>query len=462
MINFKKALAGAALLAAAVSFASADDKITVNATAINDVNAAPASMSDASTAGRFGTDVDDYMGVNDWSNVEFDKWFGFVGYNFDGNKFNMGYATKLKDNYLGFYFGGYGADFTMKSRFSSDTDAVPNSYTYQATSTEQYAFALLFGTAKGIGIKASVYYAPTQDNGNDSNYNKPDTSKDAYTSLDVWELYADLQVGLGDEKATHFEIGLDSNVAKASSNQGYTDASWYDLYLRGGLTLKEWDLDLDTRWRITPLVRKEGKDYKEWQYGETNNLIQFTAARAFDYEATEKLALSAKFAFPLSFGITADYDASKTDTTSSGDWTYNTARTHNIDIVLTPTLDLGAKYKVLPNKFDFNFGTSLELGNIGWNIIATGSRKSDSASYDDTVTDVTFGWDHRTMDITWVSGFTVHFSEKVTLDAEYQIMRRVLNGFSSNVDTFNGRGVNETVGKVFFSDAVNLLLSVKF
>jgi hypothetical protein len=64
--------------------------------------------------GIFGTDVDDYMDVNNWKGVSesFDKGFGFVGGGRDAaaapnaGGFQGGYATKLGGLYLGLFLDG--------------------------------------------------------------------------------------------------------------------------------------------------------------------------------------------------------------------------------------------------------------------------------------------------------------------------------------------------------------------
>ncbi len=42
---------------------------------------AQASMTSYSTQGLFGTDVDDFMNVNEWQNVQPKNIFGYLGYN---------------------------------------------------------------------------------------------------------------------------------------------------------------------------------------------------------------------------------------------------------------------------------------------------------------------------------------------------------------------------------------------
>lgn len=66
--------------------------------------AAQSSNTNSATAGVFETDVDNYMSVHDYSKVEMEKAFGYIGY--DSNNLSLGYATKLGGLYLGSYYNG--------------------------------------------------------------------------------------------------------------------------------------------------------------------------------------------------------------------------------------------------------------------------------------------------------------------------------------------------------------------
>lgn len=68
----------------------------------------PKSMTNESTKELFGTDVDDYLDVNEWSNIKPEKVFGFLSYGKDGNdKLNFGLAGPVAGKfYLSGFFGG--------------------------------------------------------------------------------------------------------------------------------------------------------------------------------------------------------------------------------------------------------------------------------------------------------------------------------------------------------------------
>ena len=61
------------------------------------------------------SEVDDYMDVNSWQGVEFDKLFTHVGYNIN-NQFNAGLATRIGKVYVGGFFYGNFIDSTTDTR----------------------------------------------------------------------------------------------------------------------------------------------------------------------------------------------------------------------------------------------------------------------------------------------------------------------------------------------------------
>jgi len=58
------------------------------------------------TAGVFTSDIDDSMSVLDYSGVEFDDWFGFIGYGGASGPVQLGFAKRFGALYLGTYYSG--------------------------------------------------------------------------------------------------------------------------------------------------------------------------------------------------------------------------------------------------------------------------------------------------------------------------------------------------------------------
>ena len=480
----KKTLLSIAALAS-LSFAFADN-YSMTASGFNDIPTAT-SFTNTTTSGVFYNDVDDFISVNDFSNVEFEKFFGFGGYNYNGgNAMNFGFAKHLKPCYFGFFFGGQLDGFKMENKFSDDSDYDKLNYKYTADSTKGYTGSILLGFDK-FAIKTSLLYNPV---GGKSTYTevKPADGDESKVQEDVYELYGDIQIGLSGKYSPHFEIGLDSWTAKKYDNsKGYADKGFSDLYLRAGITydlnsdskdsdkkdsdkkdskketkksddtfFQAVDFDVDTRWRFTPIIQNQNKDGSDEHLGFANNLIQIKPTYKATINATEKFTLGTKLAIPLQFGVVGDEDSSKP---IKGDKAYNVARVTNTDIGFVPSLALGITYAAVPEKVQFNYGTTIDFGELGWNIVTTQTRKdADTASIDKTYTDVSFGFDSSAFNTNWTAGFTLFFGKTVTFDASYNILNK-LNNNSVNYRTGNN-DIWETVQDVFVQ-RLEFLLSVK-
>lgn len=451
------------LALAGISAAFADN-YKMNASSIIDVPTAT-SFTNKTTSGIFGSDVDDYISVKDYVNVAPEKFFGFAGYNYnDSNGFNFGFAKQLKKVYLGWYFGGQLDGFYMQNKFSDASDANKVDYTYNANASNTYTGSLLLGFEK-FSIKASLLYNPVNGVGSVSSVTDSDNNKTT-VNKDTYDIYADLQFAFPGKLKPHFEAGLDSWVAKYYSNtEGYADKSFYDLYLRGGITkdLKSedetfehsFDFDLDTRWRITPVVQNQNKDGSDENFGAANNLIQFTAAYNASLAATDRLSLGAKVSVPFGIGMVWDQEYTKA---IGGDKVYASARKFYTDLGFEPKIDLGVVFAIAKEKVNFNCGTSITVGKLGWNFVGTQNRADTSkSSIDSTDTTVKFGFDSSAFSTSWTAGFTAFFGEKVTLDASYNILENLNN---NSVDYTSNSDIWETAQKIFVHK-LEFLVTVK-
>jgi len=120
----------------------------------------------SATAGVFTSDVDDSMNVHDYGNVEFEKWFGFVGGT--SNYLTLGYATNFGGIYLGTMFSGnfYSQDWSTKRTTMTGFDNIWNKNTNMIQTREEYLdeamgvsnndFNVLIGVA-GMGIRVGFY-----------------------------------------------------------------------------------------------------------------------------------------------------------------------------------------------------------------------------------------------------------------------------------------------------------------
>jgi hypothetical protein len=94
----------------------------------------PTSNQRNATASLYKTDVDNYINVNNWSSVNFEKWFGFLhgsGSSMPNFRANLGYARKLGPVYLATrYWGnifqqiGNDESVTLTPTYNADTNTL--------------------------------------------------------------------------------------------------------------------------------------------------------------------------------------------------------------------------------------------------------------------------------------------------------------------------------------------------
>ena len=119
-----------------------------------------------STAGVFKSDVDNSLNVHNYGKVEFEKWFGFVGYGtysgVDNRPIQLGYATKVGGLYLGTWYSGnvvqirdnpreqVTSNYSIDEQVQTDTVTVTTNGDKSVSSDNE--IAALIGVA-GMGIK---------------------------------------------------------------------------------------------------------------------------------------------------------------------------------------------------------------------------------------------------------------------------------------------------------------------
>ena len=127
---------------------------------------APVSNTSKATAGIYGNDVDDYMNYFNYSDVQFDKHFGFAGWN---GHANIGYAHRFGGLHLGLLYNGlgfwqYDAERveTITPTYFNNNDGELNNvkteleFSNQAFSTNNGIYALFGIAGMGIGVGIRV------------------------------------------------------------------------------------------------------------------------------------------------------------------------------------------------------------------------------------------------------------------------------------------------------------------
>ena len=466
----KKLLATALLLAVCFAAVSAAERID------------PKSMTNESSKGLFGTDVDDYLDVNEWSNVQPTKMFGFLSYGTSGtDKINTGFAMPVGKFYLGAFFGGQLNSWT--SEVGTRTGAKHGSGSFSASSTKttnKASGSVLFGF-NNIGILGNITYTPGSGNRTDHHKTLGGVKLDnnQYT-LDVAAKAGFNVTGPKDILfKTSAEVGITSKVNKLRvtdktvSPDTYTmvNGNEHDLHINGGVyfdfahngpVTQGASLSLNTDWTIYPTLtgrtKSAGKTIDTYTYGRWHDAITLEPSWSITYEPEgSKVALKAKVGVPIAFDTKIEHNYTKTD----GKKAYNTARKHTTTINFTPELKAGLTYAPIA-KLRFNVGAEVAVPKFGWTITKTQYRKVDDGTVDSNAggTVRSYGYHFDTADgkITLASGFTWFITQNVTFDANWKLTDNLLNGFSHKLK--NSDPLLTTINKLLVHE-VGFMLSVK-
>ena len=433
---------------------------------------AQTSMTSHSTQELFGTDVDDFMNVNEWQNVQPKNIFGFLGYGKDGRgSINMGLAHQFKAFYLGTYFEGQVNSWISKKETSGNTET--------STSTQHKSNGkLLFGFGN-IGVMTDMSYQPKV--GNKVTWTEATKTKqtDNLFKLD-FNLIAGMNLNLNNKLfKISAKLGLESDIDKKTTKKDskltkFTDGSKYDLVINAGLShdLSSKDglthtvlADLDTRWGIWPTKRDEevlgGVTTTDYKYGELKDIITLTPKYQIAYEPEGKFAFKAEAALGIGFDFDNEYNYTRRVVSSGGDTkTYNAARKYKTTLSLKPALKTAFTYAPV-SKFKLNFGLGFNVPSNNWVFNKTETRDAGNGNVTKTDKDNTFTFTTNDGKFTASSGFTWLITENVTFDANWDIVDHLLKTFSTDLPEGHGTNFWNTVNKLVVHN-IKFALSVKF
>ncbi|MGP1459807.1 MAG: TDE2508 family outer membrane beta-barrel protein [Treponema sp.] len=444
----KKIALGAAVGMTAAGLAFADDAgvpsgMTLAAAAADGME--PQSMLFHSTAELFGNDVDDFMNVNEYHNVQPEKIFGYLSYGDDGKSaINFGLAHQFNQFYLAGWFGGRLNEWSItktNKESSSQDDTV-----LQHDSTGAVYGKILFGIGN-MGIMANFAFKPESGNSySDNRNNKTKTTNNKFNLNTSVKFGINLDAG-GKLYKTWAELGVNSRIAKDEMKTNgelttFKDGSIYQLNVNGGTSFDVYeanditqtiDLELDTAWDFYATKYGETSSGKQEQNGAFNMEVAFKPAWTLAYEPEDS-----KFGFKTKVGLDnivkyrQDYDKDIGASTM-----YNNSRKYYTEYELTPSLAVGAIYKVVPEKFQFNGGGTFAVSTGRWTTDKTEIRNSADGRV--LQTDEIGKWEVKngTGKLGLKSGFTWTPSEKVTIDAYWNVLEASLGGNISSVFSKN-------------------------
>lgn len=445
----KNILFGAAFIAAGAAFAQQ-------------------SMTDASTSGLFGTDVDDFMNVNEYHNVQPENLFAYLGYGLTGSSnITLGAAHQFKKFYLGGWFGGQLNSWSSTTGFDKDGKATIKNSTSTANAANG---KVLFGI-NNMGILADVSFTPKTGN----KYEKNDVAKTEETD-NKFILKTDVKLGMniGGKNDRVYKtwalLGLDSNVdkhekktdGKIASPTDKTETSKYTIklcagtyfdYLKKDALTYSFGIGLNTGWDINVKETSE----KVTEHGVFEGRMTFSPDWTLTYEPNSKFAFKTKLGFEE---VTVKFNTGLNYTDNNGTKTYQATRAYTTGLSFKPSIALGATYQVVPEKFRFNAGATLAAPDFGWTFAKTDTRNTSSGSVDSSSFGVAWNFNTNTGKITTFSGFTWTPTKNVTVDANWNLLTNLFNNFRSRLSEGDTTSIWNTANKILVHN-FGFLVSVK-
>lgn len=444
----KNILFGAAFIAAGAAFAQQ-------------------SMTDVSTSGLFGTDVDDFMNVNEYHNVQPENIFAYLGYERTGNgEINIGAAHQFKKLYLGSWFGGTLNNWSSSTTFDKDGKPTIDNKT---TTTNRVNGKLLFGI-NNMGILADVSFQPRAGN----KYKKDPATKEEDIHNN-FVLDTNLKFGMNidgkndrvyknwvtlgfvsdvnkEEKTTDGKVMTPLDKKETSKYTIKVGAGTYFDYLKKDALTYGFGIGLNTGWDINVKRTEE----KKTNHGEFEGRMNFDPNWTVTYEP------SSRFAFKTKIGLNGDikFNTGKDYTDNDGTKTYDTSRAYKTGLEFSPSLALGATYQVVPEKFSFNAGMEFKTPKFGWEFTKTDTRNASSGSVDSSAFGVAYTFTSSTGKIDTHSGFTWMPTKNVTVDANWNLLSNLFDNFKSNLDEGSTTSIWNTANKIFVHN-FGFLVSVK-
>ena len=437
------------------------------------------------TLGGLAGEVEDYMDVNSFSSVEFDKFFGYAGWSdvsdddTDNPVFNIGAAKVFSGIYTGLFFAGDFYDFTTGSSSTSVTEPESSSKgnTSGTTAADGFTLSAIAGVA-GYGIKGSILYVPSDNTATSKTKNKSENND--YTVIDdvlEYEIYPEIRVGTnltysnwGFSPYGYFGLDVNKNSSKDSTKgtvasvetddvvKSDTSTNYIlfgfgsgfampskegDAWVHNFAAALDFNIATEESYSLNQTIEGDTKNISETKttvHGDS--VITFTPQWKGTFAPMDKLTLTLKASLPFAFTSENDERMTVTKTNDGTTETETTSysatspvKTTTTDI--TPALSFGLAYQIKPN-FGLHVGADVTL--------PTAQAVSTTTVYYDTTTDerkevsrsktTSFAFTKPTtgsdFDLAWNSGFRFDLTKNVTFDCSYSFMSDLFTNFSTN------------------------------
>ncbi|MDR2518781.1 MAG: hypothetical protein LBD13_05130 [Spirochaetaceae bacterium] len=292
---------------------------------------------------RFGTDIDNYLGVTDWQGVEFEKLFIFLGGDASaGNgEVQAGFATKIGANHLGLYYSG---NFADGEGFNNDSN--PEG-TY-SRGIWKNNLAILFGSSGIGGIRFDLLFNPTYTDGKTGGDGKLTSGQgETVTSLQWGKSFGDLtpKVTIGFQWPEHILI----------EPNGGQKMEWWDnarLGLQVEIGYKAFSADYQLTIDFGETGKYDGNDYTHTGYVHNDLNLYYGITGKVD----EKLTV--KFQPQLNFQL-YDHDGKY----EYGGFSGTDPAGGLIQFQFAPIVQVGAQYALKPT-VNLYAGISATLFNV--------------------------------------------------------------------------------------------------
>lgn len=405
---------------------------------------AQVSYTNVSTAGLFSNDVDDYMSVNDWANVNPEKFFGFISYESNGY-INTGAAHQFKKIYFGGFFKG--AFDAFKTDLSTLDGKTSGSVKTDGATRYNFDTSGLFGFGK-YGLKTSLSYNPTEVNNTTTN-----TGTKTVEWKNKYILTPSVEFGFNQDfkdyvLQPHFGAEVVFNVDKHTKKEDGTlklrdDKSKYKLGLKAGLGIVfpkkgniEQDMSYDLKTAFTFYPEKTGLVGTDDQItkGRADNTIRLEPGYRLTYTPSDRLWL--KFGAELPLNLNWVDQAEYTEV--GGVKTYTANRARDCYFKIEPAIKLATMFDAVPNKFRLNAGVDFALPELTWKFYNVENHGNP------TKRGTEFTYKAALAGITWHSGFSWFFGKRVTFDMQWDILQKLFTNSNSKLETstaLNGQNV---------------------
>ncbi len=422
--------------------------------------------------GLVRTDVDNFIDENNWQSVDAENMFGFLGYNFNGNRINFGLSHQFDKFYGAFFFGGMLDSFKTDA---STTTYSPSGYKSKESALTSgndgnFTVSALLGTGN-MGFKAQVSYTPTGITNTDSTATTGDKSKnysERYLLVPAlsWGLNSSVndnpfQLYLGTSLRSDVNKTTAATTTGGSTTTTKTDSSTYTWNIYGNI---EFGGNKD---KIVSSVLGSGfytnfafigNDADTKRRGSFSNVIVLDPYYTAEINPAESLTLKAR----AKAGIRVANNIDTKYTETNGTKTYSANLDDYVDVSLYPVFELASQWMLKKDVVAFNAGASFSAPYMTWHNYSTKTCDTDG-NVQTTKNGVEYNFYTASGAVTLSSGFEIFFGKNVALDVNWNILGNIFNGMTA--DFANGTTTDAFFGnfnKVFFGSDIALLLSVKF